>query len=88
MTPHPLRRIGATAVCLLSGLLGAAAGVSLAQVTARVVPPDSPFASVPVVDPTTIAAITLGLVLVGMVAGVAPALRASQVPPADALRAV
>jgi putative ABC transport system permease protein len=77
----------ATAVCLISGLTGAAAGVGLAQLTARTVSPDSPFASVPVVDPVTVAAITAGLVLVGMVAGVAPALRASQVPPADALRA-
>lgn len=78
----------ATAVCLLSGLLGASAGVGLAQLTAHLVPPDSPFASVPVVDPITVVATTVGLVLVGMVAGVAPALRAARVPPADALRAV
>jgi putative ABC transport system permease protein len=78
----------ATTVCLLSGVLGASLGVGMAQVTARLVPPDSPFTSIPVVDPVTVAAITAGLVLVGMVAGVAPALRASQVPPADALRAV
>ena len=77
----------ATSVCLLSGLLGASLGVGLAQLTALTVPRDSPFASVPVVDPTTVVAITAGLVLVGVVAGVAPALRASQVPPADALRA-
>jgi putative ABC transport system permease protein len=78
----------ATSVCLLSGLAGAALGVGLAQLMARLVPPDSPFASVPVVDPLTVVAITAGLVLVGMVAGVAPALRAAQVPPADALRAI
>jgi putative ABC transport system permease protein len=78
----------ATSVCLVSGFAGGAAGVALAQLMARLVPPDSPFASVPVVDPLTVVAITAGLVLVGMVAGVAPALRAAQVPPADALRAV
>jgi putative ABC transport system permease protein len=78
----------ATSVCLVSGFAGAAAGVGMAQVMARLVPPDSPFASVPVIDPVTVVAITAGLVLVGMVAGVAPALRAAQVPPADALRAV
>lgn len=78
----------AASVCLLSGFLGAAGGVGLAQLTARLVPPDSPFASVPVVDPVTVVAITAGLVLVGVIAGVAPAVRAAQVPPADALRAV
>ncbi len=78
----------ATAVCLLSGFLGAATGVGFAQLMAHVVPQDSPFASVPVIDPVTVVAITVGLVLVGMVAGVAPALRASRVPPAEALRAV
>ena len=75
-------------MCLLSGLLGASAGVGTAQLMSRLVSPDSPFQSIPVVDPVTVVAITAGLVLVGLVAGVAPALRASQVPPADALRAV
>jgi putative ABC transport system permease protein len=78
----------ATSVCLVSGLIGAGSGVALAQITASMVSPDSPFASVPVVDPLTVLAVTAGLVLVGTVAGVAPALRASRVPPADALRAV
>ena len=77
----------ASAVCLLSGFLGASVGVGFAQLVARLVSRDSPFASAPVIDPVTVVAITVGLVLVGMVAGVAPALRASQVPPADALRA-
>ena len=78
----------ATVVSLLSGVAGTAAGVAAAQIVARIVSPYSPFASVPVIDPTTVAAIALGLVAVGIVAGVAPALRASQVPPAEALRAV
>lgn len=78
----------AAAVCLLSGLVGTSLGIGLTQLIARAVPADSPFASVPVVDPLTVLAVTAGLVLVGMVSGVAPALRASQVPPADALRAV
>ena len=78
----------ATSVCLLSGLLGTGLGLFFAQLIASVVPKDSPFASIPVIDPVTVLSITTGLVLVGMVAGVVPALRASQVPPADALRAV
>ena len=78
----------ASDVCLISGLLGTALGVATAQFVARVLPPDSPFASVPVLDPTTVASISTGLILVGIVAGIAPAIRASRVPPAEALRAV
>ncbi|MGH0029037.1 MAG: ABC transporter permease [Myxococcota bacterium] len=78
----------AGAVCVASGAVGTAAGVGFAQLIARNVSPDSPFASVPAIDFITVASIALGLVVVGIVAGVAPALRASQVPPAEALRAV
>ena len=78
----------AASVCLVSGLVGTGAGVAMSQLVAHLVSQDSPFASVPVVDPLTVAAIGAGLVVVGIVAGMAPALRASRVPPADALRAV
>jgi putative ABC transport system permease protein len=78
----------AAAVCLISGALGTALGVGTAQLIARMLPPDSPFSSVPVLDPVTVAALSAGLVLVGIVAGVAPALRAARVPPAEALRAL
>jgi hypothetical protein len=47
-----------------------------------------PGASTPVLDPFTVVTLTAALVVVGIAAGVAPALRASQVPPAEALRGV
>lgn len=77
----------ATAVCLISGLSGALLGVALAQLVAYLAPA-SPFASTPVLDPKTIVTVTSALVMVGIVAGVAPAWRAAQVPPAEALRGV
>ena len=76
-----------TAVCLASGLLGAALGIALAQLVAHLAPA-SPFASTPVLDVKTVVTLTSALVLVGIVAGVAPAWRAAQVPPAEALRGV
>lgn len=76
-----------TAVCLLSGLAGAGLGICLAQLVAHLAPA-SPFASTPVLDPKTVVTVTSALVMVGIVAGVAPAWRASQVPPAEALRGV
>jgi ABC-type lipoprotein release transport system permease subunit len=39
-----------------------------------------------VVDLKTVVAVSSALVMVGIVAGVAPAWRAAQVPPAEALR--
>lgn len=79
--------VESTSVCLISGLAGAAGGVALAQLVARFAP-ETPFASTPVLDPLTVAALTVALVAVGIVAGVAPAWRAAQVPPAEALRGV
>jgi putative ABC transport system permease protein len=76
-----------TGVCLASGLLGAALGIALAQLVAHLAPA-SPFASTPVLDVKTVVTLTSALVLVGIVAGVAPAWRAAQVPPAEALRGV
>jgi putative ABC transport system permease protein len=78
----------AATVCLLSGLVGAALGVGFAQLIAFALPEDAPMSSVPVVDPTTVATLTAALVLVGIVAGIAPAIRAARVPPAEALRAL
>jgi putative ABC transport system permease protein len=57
------------------------------QVLARLVPADGPFSSPPVLAPFTIAVIVGSLVVVGIVAGMAPAIRASRIPPAEALRA-
>ena len=77
----------ATAVCGASGLLGAALGIAFTQLIASVSPPEGPFASTPVLVPSTAALIVIALVIVGIVAGVVPAIRAARVPPAEALRA-
>ena len=76
----------ATAVCSFSGLLGAALGVGFTQLIARFSPADGPFSSPPILAPGTAALIVGSLVLVGIIAGVVPALRAASVPPAEALR--
>ena len=77
----------ATAVATLSGLLGAALGLGLTQLLASFQPPGSPASSPPVFDPSTLVVIVASLDAVGIVAGVAPALRAARIPPAEALRA-
>jgi len=77
----------ATAVCGVSGVIGAALGVGFTQLMAAISPPEGPFASTPVLVPSTAALIVGALVLVGIVAGVVPAVRAARVPPAEALRA-
>jgi putative ABC transport system permease protein len=78
----------AVAVSTLSGLIGAALGVSFTVLVAAYTPPDSPLNSVPVLDPFTVAVIVVALGVVGILAGVIPAIRAAQVDPSDALRAV
>jgi putative ABC transport system permease protein len=77
----------ASAVCGLSGLVGAGLGVGATQLVARLAPPDGPFGSPPVLAPFTVAVIVGALVAVGIVAGLVPAVRASRIPPAEALRA-
>jgi putative ABC transport system permease protein len=77
----------AAAVCGLSGLLGAALGVAITQVVGAAAPPGTPASSPPLLDPLTVLAIAGSLVAVGLVAGVAPALRAARTTPAEALRA-
>jgi putative ABC transport system permease protein len=79
--------VEATAVCSIAGLVGATLGVGFTRVVAASLPEDSPMQAVPVLDPATVATISLSLVLVGIVAGIVPAVRASQVDPSDALRA-
>ncbi len=78
----------AAAVCGLSGLLGAALGVGIVQVVAKNAPADGPLNSPPILEPAAVAVIVGSLVMVGIVAGVVPAVRAARVAPAEALRAV
>ena len=77
----------AAAVCGISGALGAGLGVAATQILGAVSPPGTPAASPPVLDPITVIAVVASLVAVGMVSGIAPAIRAARVPPAEALRA-
>jgi putative ABC transport system permease protein len=76
----------ASAVCGLSGLVGASLGVLVTQLLARLTPAQGPFSSPPVLAPFTVAVIVGALVVVGIVAGVAPAIRAARTAPAEALR--
>ncbi len=78
----------ASAVCGLSGLLGALLGIGFTRLIASLAPPDGPFGSPPVLDPFLIAVIVSALAAVGIVAGVVPAARAARIPPAEALRSI
>lgn len=77
----------ATIVAMSSGLLGAAAGIGLVRALSAVMPEGSAWQSPPVLDPVTVGVFTGALVVVGIVSGLVPAVRAAQVPPAEALRA-
>ena len=77
----------AVAVCGGTGLLGAGLGVAATQAVGWLSPPGSASSSPPLLDPVTVIAVAASLVAVGLVAGVAPAMRAARVPPAEALRA-
>ncbi len=77
----------AAAVCGVSGTVGAVLGVLMTQLLGAVSPPGTPTASPPVLDPLTVIAVSTSLIAVGMMAGIAPAIRAARVPPAEALRA-
>ena len=75
-----------TAVCGLAGIAGTLLGVGATQLVAHLMPENSPLASVPILDPTTVIIPATVLILTGIVAGTGPAWRASRVPPAEALR--
>jgi putative ABC transport system permease protein len=77
----------AAMVCVLSGGLGAALGVGAARLLASLAKPGSALGATPVLDAFTIAVFVGSLVLVGMIAGVAPAVRAARTDPSVALRA-
>jgi putative ABC transport system permease protein len=76
----------AAAVCGASGVAGALLGIGFTRFVAWLSPPESPLASPPLLDPFAIAVVVAGLVGVGIVAGVLPAVRAARIPPAEALR--
>jgi putative ABC transport system permease protein len=78
----------AAALCTLSGLLGSALGSAFTQIVAGLLPADTPVSSPPVLNLALVVLLTGSLVLVGVVAGVVPALRAARVEPSEALRAI
>jgi len=75
-------------VSTLSGLLGAALGVALSLYLRAHLPPDGLLGSPAVLDPPAMLIFVSCLVVVGVVAGLAPALRAARIDPAETLRAV
>jgi putative ABC transport system permease protein len=77
----------AVAVSVLAGLIGAVLGIAISQGLATLMPPGTPASSPPVFDPLTLTAVVISLTIVAIVSGVAPAIRAARVPPAEALRA-
>ena len=78
----------ATVVATTSGVLGAAVGVGFVRLLAASIPEGSTFQSPPLLDPLTAVVLTVALIGVGIISGLIPAIRASQIPPAEALRAV
>jgi putative ABC transport system permease protein len=77
----------ATAVSTLSGVLGTAAGLGLIQLLRSDALAKVAATSQPVFDLRTTALVAVSLILVGMVAGFLPALRAARIAPAESLRA-
>jgi putative ABC transport system permease protein len=76
----------ALAVAGLAGGVGVAGGIALVRLSAPLF--EAAGIYIPAApDPLTIATVSGALVLVAVVAGVAPALRAARIPPAEALRA-
>jgi ABC-type antimicrobial peptide transport system permease subunit len=65
-----------------------ALGALMAVLVAALAPAGTALASKPIFDVGTIAALSTALIVVGILAGVLPAIRAARVPPAEALRAL
>ena len=77
----------AMAVSTLSGVLGGATGIGLIELVARTMPAGARNISPPLLDLESTGLVVVSLILVGMVAGFLPALRAARVAPAESLRA-
>jgi putative ABC transport system permease protein len=78
----------AVVVSAAAGVVGALLGAAASVGVSWLAPAGSTLAEPPVFQPGAIALLTGALVTSGIVAGVLPALRASRVPPAEALRAL
>ena len=77
----------ASLVSAASGIIGAGLGIAMVQVITFAMPEGSAYQAPPIIDPLTVTVLTLALVGVGVVSGAIPAIRAAQIPPAEALRA-
>ena len=77
----------AVVVAGVSGVVGAGLGLAGVQLLRFVIPAGSAYQSPPVFEPVTMVTLTLSLVVVAIVAGLVPAIRAARIPPAEALRA-
>lgn len=73
-------------VSTLSGLVGAALGVGLSLFLRAHMPEDGVLGSPAILDPPTASVFVSSLVVVGILAGLAPALRAARIDPAETLR--
>jgi len=78
----------AVAVSVSAGIVGAGLGMGASLLVSWLAPAGSTLAEPPVFEAGAIALLTAALVAAGVVAGVLPAVRASRVPPAEALRAL
>jgi putative ABC transport system permease protein len=74
------------AVSTLSSVSGSLAGIALIKL-GELTAPDQPLASAAVFDAQTTVLVVVSLMLVGVVAGFLPALRAARIAPAESLRA-
>lgn len=77
----------ATAVSTLSGVSGAVVGVVLIELVSRLTPARGATISPPILDLSSAIPVAAALILVGVVAGLLPALRAARIAPAESLRA-
>ena len=77
----------ALAVTVVSGLVGAGLGWLAVAAAAAGIGEGSTMASAPVLMPRAFVSIVLTMIVVGVAAGILPALRASRIDPAISLRA-
>jgi putative ABC transport system permease protein len=76
----------ATALAGLGGLIGVGFGVGLTLAAAQLVPRIAPKYGIPVVNPTAVGIAFVVSIMIGVIAGGYPALRASRLEPVEALR--